>query len=418
MQRVEFTREMRDTYTVLVPDMLPVHFALLKNVFRLHGYRMEVLKNEGADVVNAGLKYVHNDTCYPALLCIGQFIDALESGRYDVHKTALLLTQTGGGCRASNYIHLLRKALEKAGLGFVPVISLNPSGLEKNSGFQFTPSLLIEALYSIFYGDVLMLLKNQAEPYEVQPGATKAVLDRWVEILTEQFGRHAWLPVVRFRRNLRGIARDFEAIERTKEEKIKVGIVGEIYVKYSSMGNNHLEQFLLGQGCEVDVPGLMGFLSYCVEVRIDDINLYGGSRFARWVLRRAMDVVTHFERVIAKAIRKNSGYRPAEPFRVAKSHLNGLIGLGCKMGEGWLLPAEMIELIESGVTNIVCVQPFGCLPNHIVGKGPIHALRERYPLANIVPIDYDPSATRVNQENRLKLMLAVARENAASEKGA
>lgn len=418
MQRVEFTREMRDTYTVLVPDMLPVHFALLKNVFRLHGYRMEVLKNEGADVVNAGLKYVHNDTCYPALLCIGQFIDALESGRYDVHKTALLLTQTGGGCRASNYIHLLRKALEKAGLGFVPVISLNPSGLEKNSGFQFTPSLLIEALYSIFYGDVLMLLKNQAEPYEVQPGATKAVLDRWVEILTEQFRRHAWLPVVRFRRNLRGIARDFEALERTKEEKIKVGIVGEIYVKYSSMGNNHLEQFLLGQGCEVDVPGLMGFLSYCVEVRIDDINLYGGSRFARWVLRRAMDVVTHFERVIAKAIRKNSGYRPAEPFRVAKSHLNGLIGLGCKMGEGWLLPAEMIELIESGVTNIVCVQPFGCLPNHIVGKGPIHALRERYPLANIVPIDYDPSATRVNQENRLKLMLAVARENAASEKGA
>ena len=418
MQRVEFTREMRDTYTVLVPDMLPVHFALLKNVFRLHGYRMEVLKNEGADVVNAGLKYVHNDTCYPALLCIGQFIDALESGRYDVHKTALLLTQTGGGCRASNYIHLLRKALEKAGLGFVPVISLNPSGLEKNSGFQFTPSLLIQALYSIFYGDVLMLLKNQAEPYEVQPGTTKAVLDRWVEILTEQFRRHAWLPVVRFRRNLRGIARDFEALERTKEEKIKVGIVGEIYVKYSSMGNNHLEQFLLGQGCEVDVPGLMGFLSYCVEVRIDDINLYGGSRFARWVLRRAMDVVTHFERVIAKAIRKNSGYRPAEPFRVAKSHLNGLIGLGCKMGEGWLLPAEMIELIESGVTNIVCVQPFGCLPNHIVGKGPIHALRERYPLANIVPIDYDPSATRVNQENRLKLMLAVARENAASEKGA
>ena len=418
MQRVEFTREMRDTYTVLVPDMLPVHFALLKNVFQLHGYRMEVLKNEGADVVNAGLKYVHNDTCYPALLCIGQFIDALQSGRYDVHRTALLLTQTGGGCRASNYIHLLRKALEKADLGFVPVISLNPSGLEKNSGFRFTPSLLVEALYSIFYGDVLMLLKNQAEPYEVQPGATKAVLDRWVEILTEQFRRHAWLPVVRFRRNLRGIARDFEAIERTKEEKIKVGIVGEIYVKYSSMGNNHLEQFLLGQGCEVDVPGLMGFLSYCVEVRIDDINLYGGSRFARWVLCRAMDVVTHFERVIAKAIRKNSGYRPAEPFRVAKSHLNGLIGLGCKMGEGWLLPAEMVELIESGVENIVCVQPFGCLPNHIVGKGPIHALRERYPRANIVPIDYDPSATRVNQENRLKLMLAVARENAASGKGA
>ncbi len=414
MQRVEFTREMRDTYTVLVPDMLPVHFALLKNVFQLHGYRMEVLKNEGADVVNAGLKYVHNDTCYPALLCIGQFIDALQSGRYDVHRTALLLTQTGGGCRASNYIHLLRKALEKADLGFVPVISLNPSGLEKNSGFRFTPSLLVEALYSIFYGDVLMLLRNQAEPYETVCGATQAVLDRWVEALTEQFRRRAWLPVVRFKRNLRAIARDFEAIPRARAEKIKVGVVGEIYVKYSSMGNNHLERFLLEQGCEVDVPGLMGFLSYCVEVRIDDIDLYGGSKLARWALRRAMDVVTHFERVIAAAIRRNSGYRPAEPFRVAKSHLNGLIGLGCKMGEGWLLPAEMVELIESGVENIVCVQPFGCLPNHIVGKGPIHALRERYPRANIVPIDYDPSATRVNQENRLKLMLAVARENAAA----
>ena len=418
MERVEFTQEMKKDYTILVPDMLPVHFSLLMNAFELHGYHMEVLKNDGANVVNAGLQYVHNDTCYPALLVIGQFIDALQSGRYDLHRVALMITQTGGGCRASNYIHLLRKALDKAGFGYIPVISLNPAGLEKNSGFSFTPSMLIEALYSVLYGDVLMLLKNQAEPYEIEAGSTMRLVNRWVDALTAQFKKNVALPVIRFKRNLCAIARDFEALPRRQEEKIKVGIVGEIYVKYSAMGNNHLEQFLLDQGCEVNVPGLMGFLAYCVEVRIDDIDLYGGSRKSRWLLNRAMDVVTHFEKVIARCIQENSRYQPAELFRTSKAHLNGLLGYGCKMGEGWLLPSEMVELIESGVNNIVCVQPFGCLPNHIVGKGPIHALRERYPLANIVPIDYDPSATRVNQENRLKLMLSVAKENLAGQRQA
>ena len=411
MDRIEFTAEMKQDYTILIPDMLPVHFALLLNCFELHGYRMEVLKNEGPDVVNAGLQYVHNDTCYPALLVIGQFISALKSGKYDVHKTALMITQTGGGCRASNYIHLLRKALEKADLGFVPVISLNPSGLEKNSGFQFTLPMLTEALYSILYGDVLMLLKNQAEPYEKEPGAANRLVNQWVAELTRQFKRSAGLPVIRFSRNLAKIVRDFEALPRTSEEKIKVGIVGEIYVKYSAMGNNHLEQFLLDQGCEVNVPGLMGFLAYCVEVRIDDIDLYGGSRRMKWALKRAMDLLTHVEKKIARIIRRNSHYHPAQIFRTTKEHLDGMLGYGCKMGEGWLLTAEMIELVENGTGNIVCVQPFGCLPNHIVGKGTIRALRERFPKANIVPIDYDPSATRVNQENRLKLMLAVAREN-------
>lgn len=411
MQRVEFTQEMKKDYTILVPDMLPVHFSLLMNAFELQGYHMEVLKNDGANVVNAGLQYVHNDTCYPALLVIGQFIDALQSGRYDLNKVALMITQTGGGCRASNYIHLLRKALEKAGFGYIPVISLNASGLEKNSGFQYTVSMVIEMLCCVLYGDALMLLKNQAEPYEAKPGATMAVVNKWVAELTAQFKRNAALPMMRFKRNLRAIAKDFETIPRRKEEKVKVGIVGEIYVKYSSMGNNNLEKFLLEQGCEVNVPGLLGFLAYCIEVRIDDIDLYGGSKKTRWLLDRAMDLITHYERVIAKCIRENSGYQPAGLFRKSKEHLDGLIGYGCKMGEGWLLPSEMVELIESGVNNIVCVQPFGCLPNHIVGKGPIHALRERFPKANIVPIDYDPSATKVNQENRLKLMLSVARDN-------
>ena len=416
MQRVEFTAAMRESYTILVPNMLPVHFRLLSRVFRQHGYHLEVLDNEGPDVIAAGLKYVHNDTCYPALLCIGQFIDALESGRYDLHKTALMLTQTGGGCRASNYIHLLRKALDRADLGFIPVISLNPAGLEKNSGLRFTPSLLTDLLFSVLYGDLLMLLKNQSEPYETEPGAASALVDRWAADLAAQIHRSSFLTPLRFRGNLKRICRDFEALPRRREAKIRVGIVGEIYVKFSAMGNNHLERFLLEQGCEVSVPGLMGFLDYCVEVRIDDIDLYGGRRSVKWLCTRIMDLFTHFEKVSARAVRRFSGYRPAADFRTSKANLNGLLGYGCKMGEGWLLPAEMIELIESDVNNIVCVQPFGCLPNHIVGKGPIHALRERYPMANIVPIDYDPSATRVNQENRLKLMIAVARENAAAGK--
>ncbi|MBQ6594855.1 MAG: 2-hydroxyacyl-CoA dehydratase [Clostridia bacterium] len=411
MDRVEFTREMKKTYTILAPDMLPMHFALLVKVLEKHGYRVEVLKNDGQDVVTAGLRYVHNDTCYPALLCIGQFISALQSGKYDLDRTALLLTQTGGGCRASNYIHLLRKALQKAGMGQIPVISINPAGLEKNSGFRFTPRLILEILYSIYYADALMLLKNQAEPYETEKGSAARLADAWIDRLAAQFQKSPILPVIRYRSNLKAIVRDFEALERRQEKKIKVGIVGEIYVKFSSMGNNHLERFLLEQGCEVDVPGLLGFLAYCVEVRIDDIDLYGGSRLARWILRRVMDYVTHTEKLTERAIRRYSSYRPAGLFRQSKANLNGLLGYGCKMGEGWLLPAEMIELIESGVSNIVCVQPFGCLPNHIVGKGPIHALRERYPEANIVPIDYDPSSSMVNQENRLKLMLAVAREN-------
>lgn len=412
MERIEFTKEMKQDYTILVPDMLPIHFSLILNVLHQHGYKAEVLKNEGPEVVSTGLQYVHNDTCYPALLVIGQMMHALQSGKYDVHKTALMITQTGGGCRASNYIHLLRKALVNAGLDFVPVISLNPAGLEKNSGFEFKGSLVVEALISVLYGDVLMLLKNQVEPYEAVEGTANEMVQKWVDKLTTQFKRSAFLPVAIFRHNLRNIVRDFESIPVEQRDKVKVGVVGEIYVKYSSMGNNHLEKFLLEQGCEVNVPGLLGFLAYCIDVRIDDIKLYGGSEKTQWLLERAMDVVNYVEKKIGRIIRKYSRFQPAKPFRECKAHLDGLLGYGCKMGEGWLLTAEMIELIESSVNNIVCVQPFGCLPNHIVGKGTIHALRERFPMANVVPIDYDPSATRVNQENRLKLMLAVARENA------
>ena len=408
--RIEFTREMKRDYTILMPNMLPVHLKLVGDVFSLHGYRMELLSNEGPSVVETGLKYVHNDTCYPALLCIGQFIDALQSGKYDVHRTALIITQTGGGCRASNYIFLLRKALEKAGLGFVPVISLNPVGLEKNSGFKLTLTMLLQAMMMILYADVLMCLKNQVEPYENEKGACAALVDGWADRLTEQFRRNPRAAALRFRRNLRAIAREFDAVPWTPAEKIKVGIVGEIYVKYSHMANNHLEQFLLDQGCQVNVPGLMGFLLNALDHSIDDVDLYGGNKVKQFGCKLVMRYVDHIYRVIDRAVRGNSRLKPPAPYSMTRAELGDVLGVGCKMGEGWLLTAEMCELIDSGVPNIVCVQPFGCLPNHIAGKGTIRALREKYPRANIVPIDYDPGATRVNQENRLKLMLSVARE--------
>ena len=412
--RIEFTREMKRDYTILVPNMLPVHLKLVTQVFALHGYRMELLENEGPGVVEAGLKYVHNDTCYPALLTIGQFINALESGRYDVHRTALIITQTGGGCRASNYIHLLRKALIKAGLEFVPVISLNPSGLEKNSGFKVTPTLLLQAMMMILYADVLMCLKNQVEPYENEKGACAGLVDDWAKKLTEQFRARPRAAALSFKKNLRAIARSFDQVPWTPQQKIKVGIVGEIYVKYSTMANNHLEQFLLEQGCEVNVPGLMGFLLNALDHNIDDVDLYGGSQLTRLACKAVMRYVNRVENAIGRAVRESSRLNPPTPYRVTRQELGDVLGVGCKMGEGWLLTAEMCELIDSGVPNIVCVQPFGCLPNHIAGKGTIRALREKYPEANIVPIDYDPGATRVNQENRLKLMLSVARETQAN----
>jgi predicted nucleotide-binding protein (sugar kinase/HSP70/actin superfamily) len=262
----------------------------------------------------------------------------------------------------------------------------------------------------ILYADVLMCLKNQVEPYENAPGDCAHLVDAWASRLTEQFRRHPRASALRFKKNVRQIAREFDAIPHTPADKVKVGIVGEIYVKYSDTANNHLEKFLLEQGCEVNVPGLMGFLLNALDHHIDDVDLYGGSRFKQTLCKAAMRWVGGIENAISKAIRENSRLNPPAPYQTTRESLDGVLGVGCKMGEGWLLTAEMCELIDSGVPNIVCVQPFGCLPNHIAGKGTIRALREKYPRANIVPIDYDPGATRVNQENRLKLMLAVARE--------
>lgn len=410
--RVEFTKDMMD-YTILAPNMANIHFTMLINVFREYGYNVELLQNEGREVVDEGLKYVHNDTCYPALLVVGQLIDALNSGKYDVNKTALLITQSGGGCRASNYIHLLRKALRKAGYPQVPVISLNLSGLEKNSGFKIRITMALKMLCAMIYGDLIMLLKNQTEPYEINKGESNALVKKWTDNISEQFRKGKGYSIKEMKKNLGDITKSFTKIKLEKTDKVKVGVVGEIYVKYSPLANNRLEEFLFSQGCEVMVPGLLGFFLFKTDNRLEDIKLYGGKKIKKIAMKVAMRVLTAIETVFINAVKENSSFVAPAPYAHIKENCTKIIGAGCKMGEGWLLTAEMMELIESGYGNIVCAQPFGCLPNHIVGKGMIRKLKEMYPDSNIVPIDYDPGATRVNQENRIRLMLAVAKENGA-----
>ncbi len=408
--RVEFTKDMMD-YTILAPNMLDIHFSLLINVFGQYGYKVELLKNDGRTVVDEGLKLVHNDTCYPALLVIGQLIDALNTGKYNPNKTALMITQSGGGCRASNYIHLLRKALKKAGYPQIPVISLNLSGLEKNSGFKIRLSMALKMLSCVIYGDLIMLLKNQVEPYEVNKGDAERLTQKWIDDISANLSKGKGYSYFEIKKALPKITKTFAEIPVKDIKKTKVGVVGEIYVKYSPLANNHLEEFLFDQGCEVMVPGLMGFINFKVDNRLEDIKLYGGNPFKKIAMRFAMWYLANTEKCLNDAAAAYGKFTVPAPYAHIKEICTKIIGPGCKMGEGWLLTAEMMELIESGYGNIVCAQPFGCLPNHIVGKGMIRKLKEMYPQSNIVPIDYDPGATKVNQENRIRLMLAVANEN-------
>lgn len=411
---VDFTREMKRDYTILAPEMFPTHMELLQAVFRLYGYNVEILRYQGKKVIDTGLKYLHNDVCYPAICSLGQQLYALTCGDYDPHKVALIMFQTGGGCRASNYIMLLRKALKNMGMDYVPVISISFSALEKYSGFSFTPAMLFTGIRAIIYGDMLLLLKNQTLPYEVNEGDTARVVDRWIRELAGQFGRRRGLSGQDMRRNLKAMAEDFHNIPREERELVKVGIVGEIYVKYASFGNNGLERFLLSQGCEYMVPGVLGFFQYCFANMETDHRYYGGSMGPVWAGRLAERISDQWEGAMLEALEGYPEFAAPVSFDRVKELADRVIDRGVKMGEGWLLPGETAELIEKGYTNVICAQPFGCLPNHIVGKGTIRRLRELYPEANIFPVDYDAGASKVNQENRIKLMLAIARESEAA----
>ena len=412
--RLLFTKEMKQEYTILMPQMLPVHFGMFRQLLILEGYKVDMLTTNHRGIVDEGLKYVHNDTCYPALLVIGQLIDAIKHGGYDPHKVALFITQTGGGCRASNYIHLLRKALEKAGLEFVPVISVNLSGLEKNPGFSLTLPLVRKLIYAMLYGDLLVNAANQVRPYELTPGGTDKTLDQWQSTLIQEFQAGKGMDRKQMRANFDAILADFAAIPVSGEEKVKVGVVGEIYVKFSPLGNNNLEDFLLSEGAEPVVPGLTDFMIFKIFNREVDVNIYGGPWVKKQFCQLFKGYIEACQRDMIEALQKTR-FRAPGSFEDMHKLVRGYLGDGNKMGEGWLLTGEMLELIHQGVPNIVCTQPFGCLPNHIVGKGMIRKLKDDYPCSNIVAIDYDPGATKINQENRIKRMLATAKALARQE---
>ena len=408
-QYVQFTEEMKKEYTILVPNMLPMHFKLIMKILSTYGYKTELLTTEGPEIAETGLKYVHNDACYPALLVIGQFIHALQSGKYDTKKVALIYFQTGGGCRASNYVSLLRKALEKAGLEYVPVIAFSLKGIEKHSGFNITLPILHRMLYAVLYGDLLLSLVNQCKPYEITKGETEALAENIVGEIAELMEKEG-VSFKQLKKKSKDIVCRFAKIPLNKTDKVKVGIVGEIYVKYSPLGNNNLERFLVEEGAEVVIPGLYDFLLYCVYDGVIDKELYGENKFFGLMMKFACKFLVKFQKKISDIVEEEGTFTPPTVFTELLDHMDDkIIGIGTKMGEGWLLPAEMIELYHSGVKNIVCTQPFGCLPNHICGKGVMKPLKDTYPDINIVAIDYDPGATRVNQENRIKLMLANAR---------
>ena len=411
---VAFTEDMIATHTILVPTMLPMHFKMILAYLRTFGYNLELLETNGPHIAETGLKYVHNDTCYPAILVIGQLMDAINSGKYDIDKLALVQFQTGGGCRASNYIALLRKALKKAGLGHIPVISISFQGVEKHSGFQLNLKKFRGMLYGVLYGDLLMTLMNQTRPYELEKGTAQKLADEWTEKLGTELGtgRISYKDV---RANYQAIIDSFAAIPVEKRPAVKVGVVGEIFVKYSPLGNNNLEQFLTDEGAEVVVPGLIDFVLYCIYNFVLDYKLYGRGYWMAVAAKAAYKYLNGKKQNMIDLLQNDGRFEAPTPFDHTITLAEGYLGLGAKMGEGWLLTSEMIELIESGCKNIVCTQPFGCLPNHIVGKGMMKPIKERNPDVNIVAIDYDASSSKVNQENRLKLMLSNARANLEAE---
>ena len=416
IKKVPFTVEMRKNYTILCPQMSPIHFDLLEPAVRACGYNLVILPNDNRRAVDFGLKYVNNDACYPSLFVVGQIMEALDSGKYDLDRTAVLMTQTGGGCRASNYVGFIRRALTKAGMGQIPVVSVNMSGLEENPGFKLDLKLITRAAYAIVFGDVMMRCVYRMRPYELKKGNVEAKHQKWVQICTDFLTKTNGLNLPKVQRLAVQMIRDFDSIPIREERKPRVGIVGEILVKYAPAANNYLVDLLEQEGAEATVPDLMGFMLYCFYNQVYKAEHLGTSKKTAQKSTLGIRAIEAALRPIYRAYEKSVHFdAPASIYELVK-FAEPIVSIGNETGEGWFLTGEMIELINDGVENIVCIQPFGCLPNHVVGKGVIKAIRREYPLANIAAIDYDPGASEVNQLNRIKLMLATAQKNMEKKK--
>ena len=405
-----FTKEMRKDYTILIPMMIPIHFELLEPAVNSCGYHMELLRECTQHTVETGLKYVNNDACYPSILVTGQMIEALESGKYDVNKTALIMSQTGGGCRATNYIGFIRKALKDAGFEQVPVISLNVVGMEKMPGFKLTPKLIDKLIKAVLLGDLLQKMLHKNRAYEIHKGDTDKVFNSWMEkskkLVTSCTNKE-------FKQAIYDMVDDFEKIEvDMTKEKPRVGIVGEILIKYHPFGNNYVVDLLEKEGAEVVLPDFMGFIKFMATHRITFHSLLNSNKISSAVSKIALNLIDLVEKDTKIALAKShKNYLPPCDIWHLEDKVKDILSIGNQTGEGWFLTAEMIEYIENDIPNIVCVQPFACLPNHVVGKGVIKTIRSKYPLANIAPVDYDPGASETNQANRIKLLMTVAKDN-------
>ena len=413
--RVYFTKEMKKNYTILCPQMSPIHFDLIEPAVRSCGYNLEVLQNSDRTAVDTGLKYVNNDACYPSLIVVGQIMDALLSGKYDLEHTAVIMSQTGGGCRASNYIGFIRRALERAGMPQIPVISLNANGMETNPGFKITLPLLTKAMQAVVYGDLFMRVLYATRPYEAKAGSANALHEKWKAICIKSLQKRS-LSMAEFNRNIRGIVHDFDELPRRNVQKPRVGIVGEILVKFSPLANNHVVELLEAEGAEAVMPDLLDFLLYCFYNSNFKADNLGGKRSTAHLCNMGISLLEYFRRTCRRELERSTHFLPPARIQDLASMAKHYVSLGNQTGEGWFLTGEMLDLIHSGTTNIICTQPFGCLPNHIVGKGVIKELRASHPEANIIAVDYDPGASEVNQLNRIKLMLSTAQKNLSEGK--
>ena len=410
IEKVSFTKQMRKEYTILCPQMSPFHFGIFEAAFNASGYNLEVLPNDNKHAVDVGLKYVNNDACYPSLMVVGQIMDALLSGKYDLNKTAVIMSQTGGGCRASNYIAFIRRALKKAGMEQVPVISLNLSGLESNPGFKLTLPLIKRIVYGAVFGDILMKCVYRMRPYELEEGIVNRKHKIWeqrvIAFVTGSSVSHGT-----FKKMCREMVHDFDTIPISDEKKPRVGIVGEILVKFLPAANNHLADLLEAEGAEPVVPDLIDFICYCFYNQNFKVEKLGFKKSKATIANLGLKAIDWLRKTANEALEQSRHFTPAADIRDLAKMASPIVSAGNQTGEGWFLTGEMMELIHGGVPNIVCIQPFGCLPNHIVGKGVIKEVRREHPEANIVAIDYDPGASEVNQLNRIKLMLSTAQKN-------
>ena len=410
LNRIAFTEEMKKDYTIIFPQMAPIHFEFLEPVLKSEGYNAVLLRECTQHTIETGLKYVNNDACYPSIITTGQFIEALQSGKYDVNKTAIIMSQTGGGCRATNYIGFIRKALRDAGFEQVPVISFNVVGMEKNPGFKLTISLAEKLLKAMVLADLLqkMLYKNRA--YEKNKGETDKLFAEWMEKAKKLAIKSS---AKEFSKGISQIVEDFEKIEwDTSVEKPKVGIVGEILIKYHPFGNNYVAKLLEKEGAEVILPDFLGFCKFMASNKVISNRMLKNDNKKAAINGIAIKLIDLLEKDVRKALAKSKkGYLPTCDIWHLADNVQSVLSTGNQTGEGWFLTAEMLEYMENGIQNIVCVQPFACLPNHVVGKGVIKTIRDMYPDANIVPVDYDPGASEANQTNRIKLLMTVAKDN-------